>query len=253
MIPTIGIAGRARHGKDVCAKLVQEIAAEAGRNIGKVPFALPLKARVYAELDAQATYEEVFHTKPSAVRRKLQVVGTEEGRDRFNYDLWTHQIEAYLRYFAEEGMPFLHGVVIPDVRFENEVHFARLGGRVATSVLREIDARVVRELNYSVEREEELLETDPMEVYRLDMMYFNTIGERFEAAIEESPGIALWISSDRPTLEGEAANHPSETGLDHLSKSQSFDGIITNNLDTTLEDLRDQLRPYIHSLLGVDQ
>jgi len=62
-------------------------------------------------------------------------------------------------------------------------------------------------------------------------------------------GLNLYIVSDRPTLTGDAAKHPSETSLDHLDKGADFDGIIVNNLTTTLEELRAQILPHVQTLL----
>lgn len=70
-----------------------------------------------------------------------------------------------------------------------------------------------------------------------------------EVEFARERGMALYIQSDRPTLTGEAALHPSETALDPLDKATAFDGIITNSRDTTLADLRAQIRPFVATLL----
>lgn len=56
-------------------------------------------------------------------RYMLQLMGTEAGRDVFNKDIWI--------YSVEKRMQGIENVVIPDVRFPNEIHFIRsMGGKV---------------------------------------------------------------------------------------------------------------------------
>lgn len=183
----LGISGKARHGKDFCARVAQDIADELGFNVGKFALADCLKARVYGEL-RDADLQDVFVNKPPAVREMLQRLGTEEGRDVFGQDFWVRQLDAML-YVFEENFSFLHAVVVADVRFPNECSFVK------------------------------------------------------------QKGIQLRIKSDRPTLTGEYAAHYSETALDATPDSE-FDGIIHNNLDTTVADLRAQIRPYVEKLFG---
>jgi hypothetical protein len=244
----IGISGKARHGKDTVAGLILDMAdKEFGVSLGKFPLALPLKARVYAELNGQNSYEDVFHNKPEAVRRRLQITGTEEGRNKFGPELWTGQVAAFLTYFAEEGMPGLNGVIIPDVRFPNEVAFIRYGGRVEYHLYNSLIPEVVADIGYPPTDEEEmaLLQSDPAKLYALDRLFEQRMTERLEQERATRGGLALYIQSNRPTLEGEAALHPSETALDDMDKEKAFDGIIVNNVDTTLDDLRSQLRPFL--------
>lgn len=247
----IGLSGKARHGKDTCAKIIQEIGREEfGANIARMAFAWPLKARVYAELAGLYTFEEVSVIKPAKVRRMLQEVGTEKGRNVFGEEFWTMQMEAFLT-LMEESMPFVDAVAISDVRFPNEVMFCRLGGRIYDQVIAEVEAQAARELEYTPEREEYLLTHDPQKLYELDARYYQRVSELMDERFRSAPGLALWIESDRPTLTGEAALHPSETALDALDKAIDFDGIICNNTDVTLDGLREQLRPYVERLLSM--
>lgn len=56
-------------------------------------------------------------------RYMLQLMGTEAGRDVFNKDIWI--------YTLEKRMQGLENVVIPDVRFPNEIEFIKSkGGKV---------------------------------------------------------------------------------------------------------------------------
>lgn len=247
----LGFSGKSGHGKDFCSKLAQKIALEEfGVHFGQFALAWPLKARVYAELGGRYSYEDVFHRKPEEVRRLLQIVGTERGRDVFGIEFWTRQVEAFLRVFSE-SMPFIAGVTISDVRFPNEVEFVRFGARPAEDVYREVRYQVAREFQYTPDHEAYLLEHDLESLQRLDNAYYTALNARLAKEMSKAPGLCLYIQSDRPTLTGEAAGHPSETALDGIDKETGFDGIIVNNTDTTVEDLKEQLRPYVERLLSM--
>lgn len=200
-MPTlISLSGKAQHGKDTCASLLVELGRDYGVTVGRFAFAWPLKSRVYGEGAGEFALLDVLYNKPPALRKLLQEVGTERGRNVFGENFWTLQSEAMLQLFAD-AMPHIAVWVISDCRFPNEVAFVRNGG---------------------------------------------TVGERKGFT---PPGTALWIASDRPTLTGAAAQHPSETALDALDKHEAFDGIISNNSDTSLLDLKEQLRPYLERAL----
>lgn len=191
----IGISGKARHGKDTCAAIMQTIAHKHGRNIGTWALADALKANVYAEAQGKYSLREIWGDKPPEVRHLLQQRGTELGRMVYGEDLWTLQCEAYI-YLMRQRFPFLDALIFTDVRFPNEVVFIQNGGSVTPT---------------------------------------------------DSPGTALRIKSNRATLEGDAATHPSETALDSLNDDE-FDGVIINNNNTTLDDLAVQLEPIVSKL-----
>ena len=201
----LGISGKALHGKDTCASLIRELALEEyGKTIVPWSFGHAVKAAVFAEARGAWSFDDVWHTKPPQIRERLQKRGTEEGRHVHGENVWLLHAEAYLELF-DKYFP-VAGIVIPDVRFPNEVAFIRAGGRVQRPQI-------------------------------------------YKEGRSHGEGIALYISSNRPTLTGEAAKHSSETSLNDLNKEESFDGIIVNNIDTTFGDLKDQLRPYVQQLL----
>lgn len=63
------------------------------------------------------------------VRRLLQKLGTEAGRDIHGQDCWV--------YIADEKVGHLHNVVFENVRFDNEVDYVRDNGGTIWRVLRE--------------------------------------------------------------------------------------------------------------------
>lgn len=118
----VGVTGYAQHGKDTVANLL-----ERDYGFRKMAFADALRKSVlvldpfvplpgwtspvrYSELLDSVGYEEA--KKNPEVRRLLQVMGTEVGRDILGDDTWVHALNK-----ARNGPA---RVVIPDVRFPNE-------------------------------------------------------------------------------------------------------------------------------------
>lgn len=128
--PLIGIAGRARSGKDTVANFI--IAAIGGY---RYSFADPIRAML-APLGVdmndpywQARKEDVIPALGVSPRRMMQTLGTEWGRNLINPDLWI--IMAHQR-LLQNGP----GMVIPDVRFENEAAWIRKHGGWIIHVIR---------------------------------------------------------------------------------------------------------------------
>lgn len=123
--PLIGIAGRARSGKDTVANFI--VAAIGGY---RYSFADPIRAML-APLGVdmsdpywQARKEEPIPALGVSPRRMMQTLGTEWGRQLVNPDLWL--IMAHQR-LLQNGP----GMIIPDVRFDNEAAWIRKhGGRI---------------------------------------------------------------------------------------------------------------------------
>lgn len=108
----IGLAGGAGVGKDT-------IALKYLKPMGFMPIALAdeIKYKVVARGDA--TYEEVFITKPPKMRTLLQEEGTERGRNVFGEEYWMDQLFARIGYYnVRWGWDKF---VVTDLRFPNEV------------------------------------------------------------------------------------------------------------------------------------
>ena len=123
--PLIGIAGRARSGKDTVANFI--VAAIGGY---RYSFADPIRTML-APLGVdmndpywQARKEDVIPALGVSPRRMMQTLGTEWGRNLINPDLWL--VMAHQRLLRNGP-----GMVISDVRFENEAAWIRKhGGRI---------------------------------------------------------------------------------------------------------------------------
>jgi hypothetical protein len=118
----IGLSGHAGTGKDWIA---QQLLVPQGFK----PFSLAWHFKIWLVGRGLASYEDVFFTKPPAVRHLLQQVGTEEGRNVYGEDIWCHTAAAWLRLLEEQWGQ--RRIVIPDIRFPNEVAMIEdLGGKV---------------------------------------------------------------------------------------------------------------------------
>ncbi len=138
--PIIGITGRARSGKDTVAEFI--LGAIGGY---RYSFADPLRAMlVPLGVDMNDPYwkarkEEVIPALGVSPRRMLQTLGTEWGRNLINDDLWVLMAQQRL---LNNGP----GMIIPDVRFENEAAWVRRHGGLLIHVsrpdLKEVEAHI---------------------------------------------------------------------------------------------------------------
>lgn len=129
--PVIGLTGVVGSGKDSVA----EIFSEQYRFI-RLGFADPIYemasivTRTPAHVLQKREGKEVVLDRVNASPRKLmQTLGTEWGRQMIDENLWINHLDGRLR--SIEIRTGLNGLVISDVRFQNEVDFVhRLGGEV---------------------------------------------------------------------------------------------------------------------------
>lgn len=120
----IGFAGRARSGKDTAAKWISE-----HRHYYHYSFAAPIKRAVAAMLDidldelerVKDLHIEELGTTP---RYMMQTMGTEWGRKVVHPELWVRLAKRELDTLS----PKYPGMVISDVRFENEATWIRSEG-----------------------------------------------------------------------------------------------------------------------------
>jgi hypothetical protein len=131
MIPVLGLGGEARSGKNYVASFIKE-------KFGFIPWALanPIKFMVYSQKDCPWSLETLFYgEKPKELRERLQILGTELGRDIYGPQVWVKQAEAFI-FLAEREFEEV-GVVISDIRFPDEADFVRSLGGLVLKVERE--------------------------------------------------------------------------------------------------------------------
>lgn len=124
MSPIIGIAGPARSGKDTVAQFL--LASRGGYTYS---LADPIRGMLRAiGVDMKDPYwlnrkEEVIPAFGVSPRRLMQTLGTEWGRETINKDIW---ITLAKQNFLLNGQ----GMVVPDVRFDDEAEWVRSYGGV---------------------------------------------------------------------------------------------------------------------------
>jgi hypothetical protein len=116
----IGIAGRARTGKNTLATFIQ---AQYGGY--QYAFAAPIRAMLKSGLgvDMDTPYwserkEQIIPAIGKSPRQLMQTLGTEWGRQLINPDLWLILASGQL---ASRGP----GMIVTDMRFENEASWVR--------------------------------------------------------------------------------------------------------------------------------
>lgn len=114
----IGIAGKARSGKDTAAKYLLN---KLGDDWSSASFADPMKAMLNAiDIDCSDAAKDLPKNQYGvSTRHMLQTLGTEWGRDGIGSNFW-------IDVFA--NMNAYQCVIVPDVRFENEAELIREHG-----------------------------------------------------------------------------------------------------------------------------
>lgn len=136
--PIFGVAGRARSGKDTVANFI--VATVGGY---RYSFADPIRTMLtplgvdMSDPYWQARKEEPIPAIGVSPRRMMQTLGTEWGRDLIHPDLWLFMAHQRLLHSGP-------GMVISDVRFENEAAWLRKHGGRIIHVVRP-DAKTIEE------------------------------------------------------------------------------------------------------------
>lgn len=138
----IGIAGKARSGKDTIAKWFGK-----ERDAFHSAFAFPIKQAVigmFAPLtgigwehfeNTELKEAPLLHIGVSP-RALAQALGTEFGRECVHPDVWVMMTESYLKSCQVWGKPN-QVIVMSDLRFENEAEWLRRNGGVVIHVTRQ--------------------------------------------------------------------------------------------------------------------
>lgn len=132
--PLIGIAGAARTGKDTLANFI--IAAIGGYRYG---FADPIREMMkplgidMSDPYWQVNKENVIPALGVSPRRIMQTLGTDWGRQMINARLWIFLANQRLLAFGP-------GMVISDVRFEDEADWIRQHGGLILHIQRDVQA-----------------------------------------------------------------------------------------------------------------
>lgn len=132
----IGLAGHARVGKDTVARYLA-----AHLTLISYAFADPLKQALASMFNLTANQlegtekEQPLPWLGKSPRELMQLLGTEWGRDLVHPQLWLLLAEQNLQLLAEHDQA-MQGVVIRDVRFDNEADWVRSKGGVILHISR---------------------------------------------------------------------------------------------------------------------
>lgn len=139
----IGLAGAAGSGKTTAARYLSR-----WQDFIHYAFAQPLKAMLAEGLNLSAAQLEGAEKEAplpwlgKSPRELLQTLGSEWGRELVHRELWLRVARQNLDNLAE-CFPQARGIVISDVRYEDEAAFVRERGGVLVHILRP-DAPPVR-------------------------------------------------------------------------------------------------------------
>jgi len=131
----IGLTGPARSGKDTAAAVL------SNQGWRQYRFAGPLKSAVQTmfgltddHTDGDLKESPIDWLDGVTPRQIMQTLGTEWGRDCIHTDLWLRVADRALERTSDHGYP---GIVISDVRFDNEAEFVRERGGSVVHIRRE--------------------------------------------------------------------------------------------------------------------
>lgn len=149
----IGISGKAHSGKDFTAEHIKY--SFCSLKVGKMSFADPIRDMLSQIVNVDEIYksglkESRIDWLGVSLRELMQTLGTEWGRHHVDEDIWVKIANYRLqtRFYAYDI------VVIPDVRFQNEIDFILDNGGVIINI--EVDKDKHRESLFSSHESESL-------------------------------------------------------------------------------------------------
>jgi hypothetical protein len=133
----VGVVGKARSGKDTVARFLGKYGfermsfADPLKEVVAAKFGIPL-VNCYGMTDTGEEFDrEAIHPFWGiSVRQMLQIEGTEATRNIYDREFWTKRMDVRISRSNAKR------IVIPDVRFENEVDFITSRGGVVVGVMR---------------------------------------------------------------------------------------------------------------------
>lgn len=121
----IGLLGHQGVGKNYIA---ENILSKVLKSKNTVVIALADHFKIDAICKHNLEFSKVFGQKDFKTRKKLQELGTEEGRNKYGYDIWINILYSWMKILYQRGTKRF---IIPDLRFQNEVDWCKsIGGIV---------------------------------------------------------------------------------------------------------------------------
>ena len=153
MVEIIGLLGHQGVGKNyISEKILPTILSK--KNYVVLAFADHFKINCISKHNAD--YNKVFGEKDFETRRLLQLCGTEEGRNKYGFDIWVKTMLNWVKVLSSRGV---ERFIISDVRFENEIEWIKsLGGIIIKIEAPErYKQRLINETNGDEEKMKEIM------------------------------------------------------------------------------------------------
>ena len=153
MVEIIGLLGHQGVGKNyISEKILPTILSK--KNYVVLAFADHFKIDCISKHNAD--YNKVFGEKDFETRRLLQLCGTEEGRNKYGFDIWVKTMLNWVKVLSSRGV---ERFIISDVRFENEIEWIKsLGGIIIKIEAPErYKQRLINETNGDEEKMKEIM------------------------------------------------------------------------------------------------
>jgi phosphomevalonate kinase len=119
----IGLSGKLGSGKNYIAEKIIAPYFIDKYNISIIGFGDQVKQELYAR-NIELTYDVLYDNKTHESRQKLQQYATENGRDKYNENMWIRgldmQIETFQRRSCKDTL-----IIVCDVRFINEAEYIK--------------------------------------------------------------------------------------------------------------------------------
>lgn len=150
-----------------------------------IAFADHFKVEGISKYDLE--YDKVYGEKDFYTRKRLHLIGTEEGRQKFGYDIWIKTIHNWIKIYNSRG---IKRFIIPDVRFQNEVDWIKsLNGIVIKiNAPNRYIARVKEEANNDSEKIQKIIshESESMidKIENYDFLFNNDYNDNINNEIE---------------------------------------------------------------------
>jgi hypothetical protein len=121
----IGLCGKMGSGKDYIASkyIIPYIENTLQLKTLQMSFADQLKVNIMTK--ENISYQDVYINKTNETRCLLQREGTEQGRNIYGADIWLRYLENWINVYQQRG---IQAVVVPDVRFRNELDYIHKRG-----------------------------------------------------------------------------------------------------------------------------
>lgn len=126
----IGLSGKMGSGKNYFAEKILYQHFKKDYNILIIGFGDLMKNELYAR-DLSLEYDQLYDYKTFETRKKLQLYGTENGRDKYHDNIWVRGLDIQIETFKRRSGDDEAMVIICDVRFKNEYDYVKSkGGKV---------------------------------------------------------------------------------------------------------------------------